>query len=104
MDMTDRILFRIAVTVYIAVFMAQLQTSCVIQRQTQLIILILSQIRQQRPAWLSHQSNRLRTADDILVDPAQPFGTACRIISDTLLYRWTFIGAIWTQLFARYRY
>jgi len=53
---------------------------------------------------LSRQSNCLHTADDILVYPAQPFGTACRIISETLLYLWTFLGAInrvilvWTPL------
>jgi len=43
---------------------------------------------------LSRQLNCLCTADDILVYPAQPFGTVCQIILETLLYLWAFFGAI----------
>jgi len=43
---------------------------------------------------LSHQSNCLHTADDVLVYLAQPFETVCRIILETLLYFWTFFGTI----------
>jgi len=61
---------------------------------TQLVISTLSQIRQHKPAWLSHQSDCLRTADDVLLYPAQPFGTVCGIISETLVYLSTFFRAI----------
>jgi len=45
---------------------------------------------------LLHQSNCLRAAEDVLVYPAQPFGTACRITSEVLLYHSAFFGAVVT--------
>ena len=89
LDMTDRILLRIAVTVYaIAVFMAWLQTTCLIcvliQRHTAHHLDTVSDPSIETNL-LSHQSNSLRTADDVLVYPAEPFATVCRIISETLL-------------------
>jgi len=88
LDMTNRILFQIAVTVYRCVH-GMLQTTCLncvlIQRHTaHHLNTVLDPSTETN--LLSHQSNGLRTADDVLVYPAQPFGTVCRIILETLLY------------------
>jgi len=47
---------------------------------------------------LSHQSICLRTADDVLVYPARPFGTSCRIISEIPLYLSTTFSALSKEL------
>jgi len=77
LDMTDHILFRIAITVYHCL-------NCV------------PQIRQQKPTCdnVPPVKLSLRTADDVLVYPAQPFGTACRRIRETLHYLPPYFGAI----------
>ena len=44
-------------------------------------------------------AGRMRPVDDVLVHPAQPFGTACRIIPEFLLYLSAFSDTIYQPLF-----
>ena len=79
--MTDSVLFRIAVTVY----------RCLRGIAPDYLSELCAYRASQSSSF--HQPNCLRTAVDVLVYPAQPFGTVCRIIWETLLYLGTYFVA-----------
>ena len=91
LDMADRILFQIALTVYRCVH-GMLQTICLnsvfIQCHTAHHLDTVSDPSTET-SLLSHQSKCLcsNTADDVLVYPAQLFGKAGQIISEIPLYQ-----------------
>jgi len=87
LDMTDLVLFRTAVTVYRClhgIAPDYLCDSCVhpASHSSSSRYCLRSVNRNQ----LAVPSVKLSVADDVLVYPTQPFGTACRIILETLLY------------------